>query len=82
MADFQNVRREIEDNIETYLEGLDVGDNVIYAEIHQQIMKHTQVTNLKDLKIKRQDTGSFDTLDLAILDDETVDIGNTSFQRT
>jgi len=81
LADWDNVRREIEENIETYLEDLEVGDNVVYARIHQEIMKHTQVINLKDLKIKRQDVGSYDELDLAIQDDEIPDLGLTSFQR-
>lgn len=81
LADFATVRIEIESNIETYLENLDVGDNVVYARIHQEIMKHPQVINLKELKIKRADTGSYDELDLAISDDEIPDLGSSSFQR-
>jgi len=81
LADFATVRTEIESNIETYLENLDVGDNVVYARIHQEIMKHPQVINLKELKIKRADTGSYDELDLAISDDEIPDLGSSSFQR-
>ena len=81
LADFSTVRIEIEDNIETYLENLDVGDNVVYAKIHHEIMKHTQVINLKELLIKRSDTGSYDELDLPILDSEIPDLGSSSFQR-
>ena len=81
LADFATVRIEIEDNIETYLENLDVGENVVYAKIHHEIMKHTQVTNLKELLIKRADTGSYDELDLPILDTEIPDLGSSSFQR-
>lgn len=81
LADWDNVRREIEENIETYLEDLEVGDNVVYARIHQEIMKHIQVINLKDLKIKRKYVGSYDELDLAISNDEIPDLGVTSFQR-
>ena len=81
LADFSTVRTEVEDNIETYLENLDVGDNVVYAKIHNEIMKHSQVTNLKDLLIKRADTGSYDELDLSILDNEIPDLGSSSFQR-
>ncbi len=81
LADFATVRTEVESNIETYLENLDVGDNVVYAKIHHEIMKHTQVINLKDLLIKRADTGSYDELDLAILDTEIPDLGSSSFQR-
>ena len=81
LADFATVRTEVESNIETYLENLDVGDNVVYAKIHHEIMKHTQVTNLKELLIKRADTGSYDELDLPILDSEIPDLGSSSFQR-
>jgi len=81
LADFDTVRIEIEDNIETYLENLDVGDNVVYAKIHQEIMKHTQVTNLKELLIKIADVGSYDELDLPILDSQIPDLGSSSFQR-
>ena len=81
LADFNTVRIEIEDNIETYLENLDVGDNVVYARIHQEIMKHPQIINLKELLIKRTDTGSYGELDLPISDDEIPDLGASSFQR-
>lgn len=81
LADFATVRTEIEDNIETYLENLDVGDNVLYARIHQAIMEHPQVTNLKELEIKRTDVGDYGELDLAISDDEIPDLGSSSFQR-
>jgi len=81
LADFSTVRIEIEDSIETYLENLDVGDNVVYAKIHHEIMKHPQVTNLKELSIKRADIGSYGELDLPILDSEIPDLGSSSFQR-
>ena len=81
LADFATVRTDIESNIETYLENLEVGDNVVYAKIHQEIMKHAQVTNLKELLIKRSDVGDYDELDLAISDDEIPDLGSSSFQR-
>ena len=81
LADFATVRTEIESNIETYLENLEVGDNVVYAQIHHEIMKHVQVINLKELLIKRSDTGSYNELDLPILDSEIPDLGSSSFQR-
>ena len=81
LADFATVRTDIESNIETYLENLEVGDNVVYARIHQEIMSHPQITNLKELLIKRADTGDYDILDLAISDDEIPDLGASSFQR-
>lgn len=81
LADFANVRREIEENIEAYLESLGVGENIVYARIHQEIMRHEQVNNLTDLEIKRSDVGDFDELDLAIQDTEIADLGTTSFNQ-
>jgi len=81
LADFSIVRTEIENNIESYLENLDVGDNVVYAKIHNEIMKHRQVINLKELLIKRADVGDYDELDLPILDSEIPDLGSSSFQK-
>lgn len=81
LADFQNVRREIIDSLETYLEGLEVGENVTFSRVFQIIMDHEQVTKLEDLYIKRQDAGSWDELDLNILDNEIPDLGTRSFQR-
>jgi len=81
LADFQDVRREVIADLETYLESIDIGDNVIYSRIYQVIMDHAQVYKLEDLQIKRQDAGSYDTLDLAILENEIADLGTRSFQR-
>jgi len=81
LANFVTVRTEVESNIETYLENLEVGGNVIYAKIHNEIMKHSQVTNLKELLIKRADVGSYDILDLPIVDTEIPDLGTSSLQR-
>jgi uncharacterized phage protein gp47/JayE len=80
LADFDMVRTEIETYLETYLENLDVGEDVYYAKIHQTIMSHPQVTNLKELYIKRRDMETYDVLDLPILDDEIPDLGTTSIQ--
>jgi len=81
LADFQDVRREIVSSIETYLENLDVGDNVVYSRIFQVIMDHEQIWKLEDLYIKRQDAGDWGEIDLGILDDEIPDLGARSFQR-
>jgi uncharacterized phage protein gp47/JayE len=81
LADFQDVRREIISSIETYLENLDVGDNVVYSRIFQVIMDHEQVWKLEDLYIKREDVGDWGVIDLGILDDEIPDLGARSFQR-
>jgi len=81
LADFQDVRREIINSIETYLENLDVGDNVVFSRIFQVIMDHEQVNKLEDLYIKREDAGDWGVIDLGILDDEISDLGARSFQR-
>ena len=81
LADFQDVRREIITSIETYLENLDVGDNVVYSRIFQVIMDHEQVWKLEDLYIKRADAGNWGEIDLGIIDDEIPDLGTRSFQR-
>lgn len=81
LADFQNVRREINEGIENYLENLDVGTNVIYSRIYQIIMDHEQVYSLRDLYIKRNDEVTWVQHDLGILDDEIPDLGAPSFQR-
>ena len=81
LADFQDVRRDIITCIETYLENLDVGDNVVYSRIFQEIMSNTQVWKLEDLYIKRADAGDWGQIDLGILEDEIPDIGTRSFQQ-
>ncbi len=81
LADFQDVRREIITSIETYLENLDVGENVVYSKIFQVIMDHEQTTKLEELYIKREDAGNWGVIDLGILEDEIPDLGSRSFQR-
>ena len=81
LADFQDVRRDIITCIETYLENLDVGDNVVYSRIFQEIMSNTQVWKLEELYIKRSDAGDWGQIDLGILEDEIPDIGTRSFQQ-
>lgn len=82
LADFQNVRRELIDSLETYLESLSLGENVAYARIWQTIMDHEQVINLKDLYIKSEDKeGEWKQTDIGIANDEVSDLGSTSFQR-
>lgn len=81
LANFSNVRRELVDDIEDYLESIKLGDNVRYAVIWQTIMNHTQVTNLKNLFIKRSSLDEWTTTDIGILDDEIADLGTTSFQQ-
>lgn len=81
LADFATVREDIIYNIETYLESLETGDDVIYAEIEYQIMKHPQVVNQKELYIKRADVATYEQKDISILDDEIADLGARNIQR-
>lgn len=81
LADFATVRDDIITNIETYLESLEAGEDVIYAEIEYQIMKHPQVINQKELYIKRSDVATYAQEDVSILDDEIADLGTRNLQR-
>lgn len=81
IANFSNVRREIVDSLETYLEELDVGENVIYSRIYQIIMDHTQIYKLEDLEIKRSTLIEWVEHDIGITEIEVADIGTRSFQR-
>ena len=80
LADFQNVRREVAQSIETYLENLQVGANVVYSRIYQTIMNHEQVNKIEDLYIKRADLSEWEQLDVGILEEEIPDLGTRSFQ--
>ena len=80
LADFQNVRREVIDSIETYLESLDVGENVVYSRIYHTIMDHRQVRKLEDLYIKRSTSKEWEETDIGILNDEIPDLGARSVQ--
>jgi len=81
LADFATVREDIISNIENYLESLQTGDDVIYAEIEHQIMRHPQVINQKELYIKRSDVSTWGQADIAIFDDEIADLGTRNLQR-
>ena len=80
LADFATVREDVIANIETYLESLETGDNVIYSQIEYEVMKHPQVWRQKELWIKRQDVEAWGQEDLAIGDDEIADLGTRSIQ--
>lgn len=80
LGDFNTIRAELEENIESYLEGLYIGDNVKYAQIFSLIMNHEFVENLKELQIRRG-TASYDTTDIGIENNEVADLGVTSFQQ-
>lgn len=81
LADFATVREDIIINIENYLESLNAGDDIVYAEIEQQIMRHTQVINQKELYIKRSDVSGWAQDDINIADTEIGDLGSRSLQR-
>lgn len=81
LADFQNVRREVAEDLESYLESLVVGDNVVYSRIYQTIMNHSQVSKLEELYIKRSESATWFERDLGVLDSEIPDLGTRTFQR-
>ena len=81
LADFATVREDVITNIETYLESLKTGDDVIYAEIEHQIMKHPQVINQKELYIKRFDVADWAKEDIVLADNEIADLGTRNLQR-
>ncbi|MEE9439568.1 MAG: baseplate J/gp47 family protein [Saprospiraceae bacterium] len=80
LADFQNVRREVAQNIETYLENLQVGANVVYSRVYQTIMNHEQVDKIEDLYMKRADLEEWVQIDIGILEEEIPDLGSRTFQ--
>ena len=80
LAEFENVRRELEESIEEYLEALDVGSNVTYSRIFQVIMDHAQIVKLEDLFIKRTDSNEWVQRDVGITDSEIPDLGTRSIQ--
>ncbi len=79
-ANWNEVRTDIVTKIEEYLEGLNIGDNVIYAEFIWAIMEVPLVTNVKDVYIKRSTSTTWTQNDIGILDDEVSDLGARSFQ--
>lgn len=81
LADFTTIREDIISNIETYLESLQTGEKVIYAEIEHQIMRHPSVTNQKNIYIKRSDVSVWGQEDINMLDYEIPDLGTRNFQR-
>jgi len=81
LADFQQVRDDVVANIEGYLEGLETGEDVIYAMVEYQIMKHPQILNQKELYIKRSASGTWLQTDVPLLDNEIGDLGTRNLQR-
>lgn len=81
LADFQVVRNRLTTSLENYLEGLNIGDNVIYSRIYQIIMNDEDVYKIEDLYIKREDSSTWGQSDIGILDTEIPDLGTKSFQR-
>lgn len=80
LADFENVRRELEEDINDYLESLNIGENVVYSRIWQIIMDHNDVKKIERLYIKREDESSYVQRDLGVIDSEIVDLGSMSVQ--
>ena len=80
LAEFSLTRKEIEERVEAYLEGLDTGENVIYSRIWHIIMDNPQVVKLDNLYIKRNDEVEYVQRDLGITDYEISDLGVRSIQ--
>ena len=81
LASFTNVRDNVVNNIEAYLESLETGDDVIYAMIEYEIMKQPQITNQKELYIKRHDSDEWLQRDVSLFDYEIADLGTRNLQR-
>jgi len=81
LSDFATVREDVIANIETYLESLQTGDNVIYSRIEYEIMKHPNVWRQKELYIKRSDQDTWKQEDVYLADDEIPDLGTRNLQR-
>jgi len=81
LSDFATVREDVIANIESYLESLETGDNVIYSRIEYEIMKHPNVWRQKELYIKRSDQSVWEQEDIYLADDEIPDLGSRNLQR-
>lgn len=81
LVDFVTVRTDVITNIETYLESLNTGEDVIYSRIEYEIMKHPNVYNQRDLYIKRADQTTWTQDDVVVLEEEIADLGTRSLQR-
>ena len=80
LASFETVRSAIVSRIEAYLEGLTIGENVVYSIVFCAIQDCEHVTNTKDVYIKLSTEDEWIQTDIGIQDDEIPDLGTRSFQ--
>ena len=83
IGDYASTRREIVDRLETYLESLLAGDNVVYSKIFCAVMECPLCNKTEDVYIKRstQSESEWVQHDLGLTESEIADLGATSFQR-
>jgi uncharacterized phage protein gp47/JayE len=80
LGDFNIIRTNIVSDIETYLENLNIGDNVVYSKIFYAIQDCTQVKNVKNVYIKKSTSDEWTQNDIGIQNDEIPDLGVRSIQ--
>jgi len=75
-ANITTVRNRLESAIDSYLENLEPGENVIYSKIFSIIMNDIEVWKLERLQIRISDTSWTDT-DIKIRDQEVATLAST-----
>lgn len=80
LASFDTVREAIVTRIESYLENLTIGENVVYSKMFCAIQDCEHVDNVKDVYIKRSTESEWGQTDIGIQDDEIPDLGTRSIQ--
>lgn len=68
-SSFDTIKDRVDINVETYIENLDPGENVVYSEVYYQIMRDPDVWRVDDLRIY-ESGGSFLQEDIQIDDGE------------
>ena len=83
IGDYNSTRIAVITRLETYLESLLAGDNVVYSKVFCAIMDCPLVTKTEDVYIKRSTQSELQWVqhDLGLLDTEIADLGARSFQR-
>ena len=80
LASFNTVRAAIVTRIESYLENLTIGQNVVYSKMFCAIQDCDYVENTKNMYIKLSTEDDWIQTDIGIQDDEIPDLGTRSFQ--
>lgn len=80
LASFETVRSAIVTRIESYLENLSIGENVVYSKIFCAIQDCAHVINTKNVYIKLSTENDWIQTDIGIQNDEIPDLGTRSLQ--